>query len=328
VATGLLAGIAAGELLIRVFDVLPRMLPALNVNTYMLSDDPILKYVYRPGSRATDVPFDEDHRDFAINSSGFRDYEFQTEKPPGTKRIVVLGDSTSAGNGIQDVTQVYAKVLERMLNESGDGRYEVYNLAVGGYHTYQEAEMLRVRGLQYHPDLVLVGFCLNDFDYDADGNVALRLGYMLNGQDRGFNAATASAWLLDHSRLAFVLHRVYEVSLFNRELRKRDTVDRGFELFDHIHTDTGIPILVFIIPGFDSPFDQYRYGSIHRRVFAIQAKFPSVDLIDLLDDFGTMHLDARILSKDTVHPNEAGSDAIARALFRRIHGTYLADAIR
>ena len=262
VALGLLLGLAAAESLIRVLGILPKMLPALNVATYRLSDNPILKYVYRPGCQATDVPFDDDHRNFSINSSGFRDYEFQTEKPPGIKRIVVLGDSTSAGNGIPDVTKVYAKVLERMLNDSGTGQYQVYNLAVGGYHTYQEAEMLRVRGIQYKPDLVLVGFCLNDFQYDADGNVALRLGYKLQGPDPGFVSTAASVgrrgtdWLLSRSRLAFMVYHLYEVSLFDAEMRKRDPVDRGFELFSRIHNETAIPIVVFIIPAFDAPFDQ------------------------------------------------------------------------
>lgn len=330
-AAGLACGLVAAEVLARGLYALPRLLPALDVATYTLSDDPILKYVYRPGYQATEVPFDADHRNFAINSSGFRDREFQVAKPPGTRRILVLGDSTSAGNGIPDVTQVAAKVLERMLARAGAGPFEVYNLAVGGYHTYQEAQMLRVKGLQYDPDLVLVGFCLNDFDYAADGNVALRLGQAFRTVDGRPAPEAASAgrgwalWLIRHSRLAFVVYRYREVRRLDRALQTRDPVDRGFELLDRIHRETGVPIVVFIIPGFDAPFDRYAHGALHQQVFDVQRTFPGVEVLDLLDDFRARRLDAQSLSTDGLHPNPAGSRAIADALFRHLGRTHFRD---
>jgi lysophospholipase L1-like esterase len=320
VAAALVIGILLAEVLARSVIVLPKMLPALDVDTYVLADNPILKYVYRPGSQATGVPFDADHRGFTINSAGFRDYEFREEKPAGTRRLVVLGDSTSAGNGISDVTHIAAKVLERMLNGAGAGPFQVYNLAVGGYHTYQEAEMLRVKGLRYRPDLVLVGFCLNDFDYAADGNVAARLGHAFRAPDgNAVSPATRwASWLVGRSHLAFMVQRFRQVRAFDRAMRARDPVDRGFELLERIHRDTGIPIVVFIIPAFQAPFDQYTYGALHQQVLDVQRRYPAVEVVDLLVDFRERRLDAQSLSSDTVHPNPAGSRAIAAALFRHV----------
>ena len=40
---------------------------------------------------------------------------------------------------------------------------EVINLAVPGYNTAQEIEMLRMKGLLYHPDVVILGWCDNDW---------------------------------------------------------------------------------------------------------------------------------------------------------------------
>lgn len=103
-------------------------------------------------------------RPWRTNSAGFRDREFQIPKPSGVFRILVLGDSVMLG-GDMPVEQIAAKRLEALLNEASDGpRYEVINMAVAGYDTSQEVELLKVRGMEYEPDLALFGYCLNDPD--------------------------------------------------------------------------------------------------------------------------------------------------------------------
>src|SRR5262245_29159034 len=48
------------------------------------------------------------------NALGLRDYEFAEEKPPGTYRIVVVGDSVTFGPGV-GLDETFAKRLERKL---------------------------------------------------------------------------------------------------------------------------------------------------------------------------------------------------------------------
>jgi hypothetical protein len=122
---------------VRVADVAPRPLEPLHVPNYQISDNPVIGYEYRPGYGPTDEPFDSSHRGYSINRAGFRDHEYPLEKPPGVYRILVLGDSTTAGNGIANLDRTYTKVLEKILNEDGDRKFEVLNMGVGGYHTMQ-----------------------------------------------------------------------------------------------------------------------------------------------------------------------------------------------
>lgn len=123
-----------------------------------------------------------------INSQGMRDYEYPISKDENTYRILVLGDSMTFGWGTP-LEKTYPKVLERMLNENHpewDGKsnqlcsespqnrpavahhvvplqkYEVINTAVGNYNTVQEVTYFKERGIQYNPDMVLLGFYLND----------------------------------------------------------------------------------------------------------------------------------------------------------------------
>lgn len=104
---------------------------------------------------------------FHTNSRGLRDREYPIRKAHGTTRIVALGDSYTWGYRVRD-EEVYPEVLESLLEN-----VEVINLGVTAYATEQELLYLKREGLQYHPDIVLLAFCLNDFD-EADGKVLRR----------------------------------------------------------------------------------------------------------------------------------------------------------
>ncbi|HEY5998020.1 MAG TPA: SGNH/GDSL hydrolase family protein [bacterium] len=99
--------------------------------------------------------------DVTINSSGFRGPEVSQEKPAGTTRIVVLGDSVSFGHGVPDDAP-YPRVLEHLLNGGGaPGKHEVLDLGVPGYSIFQEYQDFK-RALAFKPDLAILQFNLND----------------------------------------------------------------------------------------------------------------------------------------------------------------------
>ena len=96
---------------------------------------------------------------FQTNSRGLRDREYELEKPAGTYRIAVVGDSFTMPSGVA-VEDAYHSLLENRLNQREDGwRYEVLNFGVGGYSLRQYLGVLEHKALEYAPDLFLVGFC-------------------------------------------------------------------------------------------------------------------------------------------------------------------------
>ncbi|MCC6450013.1 MAG: SGNH/GDSL hydrolase family protein [Candidatus Aureabacteria bacterium] len=96
------------------------------------------------------------------NQRGFRDRDHAREKA-GKRRIVVLGDSTAWGWGVE-AEERFSDRMERMLPG-----WEVLNLAQAGYSTDQELLVLETEGLAYGPELVLLLFDRNDV---AEGNNA------------------------------------------------------------------------------------------------------------------------------------------------------------
>jgi len=95
------------------------------------------------------------------NSRGNRSPEVATAKPPGVRRVVLLGDSNTWGYGLADDETVGAQLAGVLA--AGPGRWEVINLGVTGYGTDQEYLKLLVQGVEYAPDwVVVVYFHLND----------------------------------------------------------------------------------------------------------------------------------------------------------------------
>jgi lysophospholipase L1-like esterase len=154
VGLGIVGALVLAEIGVRVFDLGPRIGAVHNEN-YQLSENPVLRYELRPGSRLGPV---------TINSAGMRDREVTVEKPPRTFRIATIGDSIGFGYGTHQ-GGAYPGRLEEFLNRAyGDQgwRFEVLNFCVTGYNITQAVEMLESRALAFVPDLVIYGYCLND----------------------------------------------------------------------------------------------------------------------------------------------------------------------
>lgn len=89
--------------------------------------------------------------------------EYSLKKPPGTFRIVGIGDSNMFGWGVGE-GEPYLQILERRLNERSKGqRFEVLNFGVPGYNAAIEVATFEHRALPFDPDLVVIHFIGNDF---------------------------------------------------------------------------------------------------------------------------------------------------------------------
>jgi lysophospholipase L1-like esterase len=325
VASSLVA-VAVMELTVRALDLPPRPLAPLPIPSYRIAANPVIAYEYRPGYRPTDSAFDWTHVGYAINRAGFRDLDYDEAQPPDTFRVIVLGDSTTAGNGIRKLEDIYPKLAERTLNAGGTigPRVEVLNMAVGGYHTLQEVETLRVKGLRYRPDLVVLTFCINDFDLHADGGVYAALEKAnRDASAAGFRAHRTP--LLQRSRLAFILyHRLGfsetdHAAWYQREvLSGRTPVEAGLELLSNLQEEHGFPVIVLLLPDFNQPARRYASSRIHRSLLEAAGVYPNLRVIDLLEEFTRFDPRLRVFSYDGLHLNHLGHRRMAQILARLI----------
>jgi len=97
-----------------------------------------------------------------INSQGLRGKEFQLKKTPDTFRILCLGDSYTFSCFVDDEETFPAKLEEFLNKKNGREKIEVINGGVSGYTIVDELSYLQEKGIRVSPDLVIVGFVMND----------------------------------------------------------------------------------------------------------------------------------------------------------------------
>lgn len=122
-----------------------------------LTDDPDLPYVLIPGARGRGW-----NTPVRLNRYGLRDREVSEDK--GDRfRIAAFGDSITFGSEIPDPADLYPARLERLLRAGVPALHaEVLNFGVSGYDAVNNVEHLRVRGVRFRPDLIVLQVCLND----------------------------------------------------------------------------------------------------------------------------------------------------------------------
>ncbi len=101
---------------------------------------------------------------YSINSVGLRGPELTPEPAEGELRVLTLGDSCTFGKGVTEADS-WPRQLERSMAAAAPAGVTpvVANLGVNGYSGVQYRDIFLERGLSLAPDLVIVGYNLNDF---------------------------------------------------------------------------------------------------------------------------------------------------------------------
>lgn len=146
---GILASLAVLELGVRLLHFIPDRL---------WEHDPLLGVRLQPGVSGW---WTQEEREFVVhvtvNSHGRRDRERSWEKPPGSGRILVLGDSFVEAVQVP-FEQSFTHLLENSLAAAQPTPIEVLNGGVSGYGTGTQTLFFERDGHRYQPDLVLLAF--------------------------------------------------------------------------------------------------------------------------------------------------------------------------
>ncbi len=341
--TTLVAGLALLEVLVRLFDIGPTIMP-VHREMFRLSDNPRLRYELLPGATSGV---------YAINAAGLRDRDRPQAKPAGVFRIACLGDSICMGYHVNP-EQTVAGRLEELLNRgagSTQRTFEVLNFGVTGYGCDQVATCLKDKALAFQPDLVLYLYCLNDpqpYSLEMAGLLAGMTAAQRNYRQQA--AGRCGAWLA-RSRLFLLLR--YLVQSRTAEGRRREALPqwrtddpqqvalrsgRHVDFFRQLHEDPAtwepaavalddlartareqqVPVVVAIFPVLKD-LDAYPLQDLHARLAAdFQARgFTAVDLappLCALDQLQSIRLDP----DDYLHPTPAALSKAAETILARL----------
>jgi len=323
-----LLSVLAAEVLLRATGAAPKVY-AIQKGRFRLAKNPRLGYEPAPlDYRGKELSF----YDYlgASNQEGFRDVDHAIEKPPGVYRIVVLGDSIAAGLHVDRYEDVFPPVLQKLLMEKGL-KAEVINLAVSGYNTQQEVEMLEEKGLRYHPDLVLLAYSLSSREH-IDGDI-LKTLLDEEREKGGLSGARAAAnpVLADSALYRFFRFRVFHPRaqhVADRESEEKkyldlvsgDTVAEYFGRLRDLSHQHGFAVLIAIFPRFVRTFGYYKFGEQHRYAQEL-ARQNGFYLVDLLEPFAHCRAaSATPIELDNFHPSAYGHRCAAEAVAGEILG--------
>lgn len=135
---------------------------------------PLVPDPYRHHALVPDSYSEIRQRDFAyiqrVNHLGLRGRDTTVEKPVGTKRVLMLGDSFTMGKGVED-DQTFAVLVEGGLQQGlsacGGGLVEVLNGGVDSYAPVLSAIQLERDLARLAPDLVILNFDNSDLIQEA-----------------------------------------------------------------------------------------------------------------------------------------------------------------
>jgi lysophospholipase L1-like esterase len=97
-----------------------------------------------------------------VNSKGLRGAEIDYPKPPGEHRILVLGDSFTFAEQVNQNETFSQRLEDRLNDENGAGSYRVLNAGSNSWATANELIYLAKEGVRYSPDVVVVAFYLGN----------------------------------------------------------------------------------------------------------------------------------------------------------------------
>lgn len=289
-------GCAAAELGVRALGIAPPPMPVVQGRVITDSPDGRLRFDNLPGGVQRVA-----YRDTAdgpervavahVNAHGMRGEDVELARTPGSLRIACIGDSHTFGYGVSD-GETWPDVLRASLRRRAVGRtVEVLNFGVNAYDTEQEVVQLEQRVLEYQPDVVLLGFYLNDTALrELPASESAEPGYWVRILDR--RQGGWIGWLRGHSRLcdlvADSLHRRISSADFARTrsagfapdhpgwLRVQAALRRAQALTQARHVRLGVVLIPFLIR-MDGALGSHAAFEVVQQ-FCRSAELPCLDL--------------------------------------------------
>ena len=237
----------------------------------------------------------------------------------GGQRVVALGDSYTFGWGVDDEHTYPAQLERRLRDEYGLEGVEVINAGTPGFNTMQEASYLASRWEELRPDVVVLGFVMNDAEPPRSAPRDPRERY-----------CEASIWLWEELLLRTgwtdgaltsraQRQRAYPLQFApgapERALCRRSLGEIAERCAEH-----AVPLLLFITPATNAlprtPADSYRYEGIHRVVqgWGEELGLATVDLLPLfVNDERRLDRESLLVPGDG-HPSELALGIFAEAM--------------
>jgi hypothetical protein len=217
----------------------------------------------------------------------------------------------------------YPQRLERGLRRRRHEPWQVVNLPLPGMNTVDEEAQLETEGLAYEPDVVLLGFVLNDSE-DANAAEARRAAEWAEPRERPrgllghsalFRLVSTRLWATVENRRRISGYK----SMYADEAPGWIAARAALRRMGGLCRERGVPFVVVIFPLFGNPLDErYPFPEIHAKVAQAAAE-AGAKVIDLLPAYRGLRWEVLVVNGvDDEHPNEIAHRIAANVILHSL----------
>lgn len=293
----------------------------LNETLYMRSEIDALIYEPRPDSEV-----EMEYGVARFNAAGLRQDFMPAEDASDVVRVAVVGDSLVWTEFLETEHTLPSKIGDAL----GSG-YEVLNFGVSGYDTTQEVAYYEHRVRPFHPNVVVVVFCMNDMmimsgpyerhatdaekerkhaqDRLLDDRAPVRretLDWVLAQEEEEATFRTLSALGAHFRRWSFARNYIDEYLVMLNEEDRVETFRTAVRRVGELIREDGARAIFVISPVLDA-WDDYHWDPIHDEV-GHTARLAGFEVVDPLEGWrDEITPDEIRIWGDNLHYNRGGN---------------------
>jgi hypothetical protein len=206
----------------------------------------------------------------------------------------------------------------------------VLNFGVTGYNVFQYEEILKTKVLNFNPDIIIVGFFINDFistpiTLKKDNETLLIINYF---QENLLLNNKVSWFMFKHSKFfRFVYKRLTETFIFNEWdgrtpiypylLRYREEGFKSLTNIKEIADKNNIKLILILFPEFiDKKYNMIPQSSmVYDGVqdFCKENNIPYMGFLEIFKKYNLSEIYSVPL--DYAHPNKKGHEIVGKELY-------------
>jgi lysophospholipase L1-like esterase len=275
----------------------------------------VFSHIYDPAGDPRGYLGPQGRVTYHINQYGLRGPAVTMDKPPGTLRVLCLGDSITFGEGVH-YQDTYPARLERLLSATRPERpVQVINGGVQAYGTRHALQMYEQLGRRFDPDVVILGFFLNDatdFYTTMDQFNAMTEGPSTSSLPQLWRTGA----LLTQVWYGWTVQRSYfQTTRDSFQSANWADCKQSLRRFQQLAQEDDSRFLVVVFPILWQLDAEYPFADLHALI-ATACEEAGCEHLDLLDTFRGLPAESLWAHPTDQHPNDDAHRRAAAAIAR------------
>lgn len=250
------------------------------------------------------------------------------ERPPGYKRVVVIGDSLTYGDGVKSVEAYPYRLKEKLLNHRY-GNYQVLNLGIKGINIDEEFQILTrsnpyfgSSAFSFDPDVIILTFCVNDIEVMRKPRPESKI---LPSGIHDFFLGNSLFYKFVHIKINQLLSGIgiqqsypdFLKSIYSSNSEEWMLFNNYLNRFIYDVKRRNIKILLVIFPSMESLDDSHPYLDLYSKVIDIGIR-NDAEVLNLFPYFKGRDARSLRVSDLNGHPNKEAYEIPAEAIYKTL----------